>query len=404
MVRAEGCVEGERRAAHAERAEHLLAHDVVIGPAELALGLDRARADVAGGRGERIAVLIERAELRRGPHGRQDIELILRRRAVKGEEPLEILTGQARARADQVFHEDASGDVGVADLEGRVDVRHRRVPVEATLVDQSREHERRERLGVRGDHVQGVGGDGLVPPALANAEALFDERPVPVEERDRDARHVGRIAHAVDERLQLRDPRRVQRPGCSTPVRLADVPGRPYALLDQRDLRAPPLRRGQRAVEESDHRERALSGRQGGHPARFVGRGLVPGPAEQVPAFSARRVGGAELSSVEILAAARPGRDDGSAQSGRRVHFHELDLQAPFGILEGQSVRQRRHRPVRGYRERGTGRKLYDALGRSGGRGPRGRHGPGLDRPSHAGGQHESGQKGHAGEKSVFAK
>src|SRR5207245_3336850 len=35
---------------------------------------------------------------------------------------------------------------------------------------------------------------------------------------------------------------------------------------------------------------------------------------------------------------------------------------------------------------------------------PGGGHGLGLDRPSHAGGHHQGGQEGHAGEKSVLAK
>src|SRR2546425_5571481 len=101
---------------------------------------------------------------------------------MEGEEPLEILARQARARADEVLHEDLSGDLVVADPEGRVDPRHRRVPAEAALVDEAGEQERGEWLGVRGDDVQAVGADGLGPPALANADALFDERRALVEE------------------------------------------------------------------------------------------------------------------------------------------------------------------------------------------------------------------------------
>src|SRR5205809_7978069 len=170
MVRAQRLIEGEGGPIHAERAEHLVAHDVVVGLPKVTLGLDRARADVAGRRGEWVAVLVERAEVRRRFHGRQQFELSLWRRAIEGEEPLEILPRQARARADEMLQEDAPGDAGITDPEGRVDLRHRRVPAEAALVDELREQERRERLGVRGDDVEAVRGDRLGPAALANAE------------------------------------------------------------------------------------------------------------------------------------------------------------------------------------------------------------------------------------------
>src|SRR2546421_600808 len=103
MVGAQRLVEREGGSVHAERSEHLVAHDVVVGLPQVSLGLDRARADVAGGGGERVAVLEERTEFRRGLHARQRVELSLWRRAIEGEEPLEILARQAGARADEVL-------------------------------------------------------------------------------------------------------------------------------------------------------------------------------------------------------------------------------------------------------------------------------------------------------------
>ena len=362
MVRVQCLVERKGRSAHPERPEHLVAHDVVVALSELSVRLDRARADVAGGRGERIAVLEERAEFRRGLHGRQHVELPLRRRAVEGEEPLEVLAGQARARADQVLHADASGDFGVPDLEARVDLRHRRVPAEAALVDEPGEQERGERLGIRRDDVEAVGGDGLGPAALANAEALFDERRVLVEEHDRDAGHVGGFAHPVGERLQVSHARRVQRPGRSAPVRFADVAGGTQAVVHEPDLGAASLDGREGAVDEDDHRERVLPRDERRHPARFFGRGLVPGPAEQVPALAARRVGGGELLSVEAGVPARPGRGDGRTHSRGRLDLHELDLQLLLGILEDEAVGRRRHRPVGGDLERGSRRERHRAV------------------------------------------
>jgi hypothetical protein len=135
-----------------------------------------------------------------------------------------------------VLQKDASGDAGVPDLEARVDLRHRRVPAEAALVDEPGEQEGGQRLRVRGDDVQAVGGDRLGPAALANAEALFDQRRVLVEEHDRNAGHVGGFPHPVDERPQVRHARRLQRPGRSTLVRLADVAGGTQALLHEPEL------------------------------------------------------------------------------------------------------------------------------------------------------------------------
>ena len=103
-------------------------------------------------------------------------------------------------------------------------------------VDQPSEQERGERLGIRRDDVQAVGGDDLGPAVLADAETLFDERRVPVEEHDRHTRHVGGFAHPVDEPLHVSHARRVQRPGRSASVRFADVASGTQAVVREPDL------------------------------------------------------------------------------------------------------------------------------------------------------------------------
>jgi hypothetical protein len=79
VIRTPGLVERKGRSAHPEGAEDFVPHDVVVGLADLSIRLNRARADVAGGRGEWIAVLVQGAELRRRLHRRQHVELPLRR-------------------------------------------------------------------------------------------------------------------------------------------------------------------------------------------------------------------------------------------------------------------------------------------------------------------------------------
>jgi hypothetical protein len=104
------------------------------------------------------------------------------------------------------------------------------------LFRQPGEQERGERLGVGSDHVEGVGRDRLGPATLAHSKARLDERGVPVEEGDGDARYVRGLSHPLDERPQLCDAWAVQRPGRSAPVHLADVAGRTQALVHERQL------------------------------------------------------------------------------------------------------------------------------------------------------------------------
>ena len=178
------------------------------------------------------------------------------------------------------------------------------------------------------------------------------------------AGHVGGSAHPVDERFQVRHARRVQRPWRAAPVRFADVAGGTQAVVHEPDLGAASLDGRERTVDEDDHRERALPRDERRHSTRFLRRGLVPGPAEQVPALAARRVGGGEFLPVEARAPARPGRGDGSAHSRGRLDLHELDLQLLLRILEDEAVGRRRDRPVGGDLERGSRRKRHRAVKR----------------------------------------
>src|SRR5260370_17180913 len=67
-------------------------------------------------------------------------------------------------------HQDASGGVRVPGPEARVDPRHRCVPVEAALVDETGQQEGGERLGVRRDQEEAIGGHPLPPAPPPNPQ------------------------------------------------------------------------------------------------------------------------------------------------------------------------------------------------------------------------------------------
>ena len=364
VLRAQRLLERERGPGHAERTEHLVTHDRVVGLAELTGRCDRAGADVAGGRGERVAVLVERAEVGRGPHAGEEIELCLGRRSMEGEEPFQVPPGQARARAEQMLHEDARGHVGIADPEGGMDLCHRGVPAEAALVDEPGQHQRRQRLGVGRDHVEGVGGDGLGAAALAHAEAVLDQHRVLLEEHDGEAGHVGDSAHLVDEPPELGHARGVERTRRSPGPALDDVSGRTQALGDERQLRAAALGRGHRDVTEHDHGQRALAREVGRDPSRLRRRGPVRLPVEHVPAVASGRVRRGGLLAVEARPAPRPRRGDRVPHVGAARDLHDLDRQLLLRVPEGEAVVARGHRPVAGHLERGPGRQRQLAIHR----------------------------------------
>src|SRR5262249_1280293 len=149
-------------------------HGLIVGGPKLAPGLERVAGDVAGGGGQTVAVLEQLAELGRGRKCAEELELRQRRRVRELEQPLQVLSWQAGARADQVFHPYLPGGLCAAQLERRVDARDGRVPAELLRVDQLGQEERRQGLAVGSDEEQRIGVDARGLAQLAHAESAFE--------------------------------------------------------------------------------------------------------------------------------------------------------------------------------------------------------------------------------------
>ena len=126
----------------------------------------------------------------------------------------------------------------VAEPERRQQVRHRRVPRDLVLIDEPREQQRRQRLRVRGNHVEAVGVDWCGRAEFADAEAARKHGLAVLHEADRDAGHARRLACRLDERAEGGDPGRVERMCGLAGKRLARVALRQQSIEDEADLRA----------------------------------------------------------------------------------------------------------------------------------------------------------------------
>ena len=78
------------------------------------------RANISGGGGHHVAVLKNFAELTRGLHGSQEREFGFRGCILEFEQPLQILSRNSRAGADQILDENFFCSIGVAQFERRV--------------------------------------------------------------------------------------------------------------------------------------------------------------------------------------------------------------------------------------------------------------------------------------------
>ena len=159
------------------------------------------------------------------------------------EEPLQVLPRQARAGADEVLHQHLLRGGGVAELEGRVDLRDRLVPAQLLLVHQLGEEERRHRLRVRRGDEERVRVDRVRLAQLVDAEAALVDDLAAVDEAKADAGDVELLHPRRDEVLQRRDALRVERVRLLPRERLARVALRAQAAEMSENGRAALLER-----------------------------------------------------------------------------------------------------------------------------------------------------------------
>ena len=128
---------------HAQRRKDHLLHCLVVGRAQLALGIVEMRTHVTRGGRHQVAVLKHFAEAAGGLHRAEQRHGGFRSRVFELEEPFQILARQSGACAHQVLHQNLARGRGIAQFELRIDFGDRLVPAQLLLIHKPREQKRR---------------------------------------------------------------------------------------------------------------------------------------------------------------------------------------------------------------------------------------------------------------------
>ena len=310
-------------------------HGLVVGRAELQCGEQHIGADVPAGRRQRVRVLEHLAEAAGGLHRAKHGQRGGRRGRLELQQPLEVLTRQARARAHQVLHEHATRGVGVAQLELRQHGGHRRVPRQLSLAHQRAQHQRRHGLGVGRDHVEGVAIHRRRLPQLPHAEADGRHHLATLHQANRHARHTQRLLRAFHEGAELLDPRSVQGVRLAPRKRLALIPLGQQAPEDQLHLRQALLACRLRHVVDPHRPLIAVAHRPGDDVAALVRRDLIDVRPLVLPAVLVRTRGLGLQRPLRIRAVGRPGAGHCCVGVGG-LHVDQHDARVTLGRLDNR--------------------------------------------------------------------
>ena len=121
------------------------------------------RRDVTRGGCHQVAVLVHLAEAACGLHLAEERQRRTGRGVAVLEYPLHVLAWQPGAGANEVLHQHAACGGGVTEPESGVHVGHRLIPAEFFLVDEFRQQQRGQGLGVRCGGEERVAIDPLGP-------------------------------------------------------------------------------------------------------------------------------------------------------------------------------------------------------------------------------------------------
>ncbi len=260
----------------------------------------------SGRTGHRIGVLEHLAEFRRRLHRGQRLQRVLRRDALVLEQPLEILTRQSGAGADQMFHEHAARGVGVPQLERRQEGRHRGLPRHLAFVHELRQHQRRQRFGVRRDHEQRVGVRLGGAADLLHTEAAGEDHLSVLDQTQRHTRHARLLETGLEERRERGNLLVAEFPGSLSGEHLTFVALRKQTAEDQRHLGTALLADGLRHVVDGDRPGVVRAHRADADVAFLVGRRLVAVVAPVRPAVLVGEVVGHLQRPAGIRTIGRP--------------------------------------------------------------------------------------------------
>src|SRR5690348_16289525 len=130
VVAFESARHAERGGLHAQRIEDLLLHSGIISRSKFPIWEDEMCANISCGCGHEVAVLEDLTVLAGRLHGSEQRERRFRRGVLEFKDPLQVLTRQASAGADQVLHKNALRGIGVSQFETWISFGYGLVPAE----------------------------------------------------------------------------------------------------------------------------------------------------------------------------------------------------------------------------------------------------------------------------------
>ena len=222
----------ERGRRHAEWPEHSSLHGLVVRGAELELGISDVPADEPCRRHEQVRILEHLTELARRRERREPVELLFRR-AAPDFENVPVVARRPRAGANEMLQANARGRFRASELERRIDGGNGRFPGKLSLLDELREHQRRERLRIGRDHEQRIFVDRRLLPELAHAETAGERDLAVLNDSHRDAGDAELALRRGDEPLELRNLGRTEAPRLLSSERFTFEPFRQKATVDE---------------------------------------------------------------------------------------------------------------------------------------------------------------------------
>ncbi len=250
--------------------------------------------------------------------------------------------------------------LGIPELERGQEARDRRSPGQLALVDELREQQGREPLGVRSDHVEGVGIDPGRAAQLAKAEPAGEHDPAVLDDADRHSGHAGRFLAVFHEPGQRGDPRPVQLVGLPAREGLARIALRQQPVEDEGHLGAAFLADRLRHVVDPDRPHAARELHAGGDVAALVGRGLISEGALLRPAVLVGSVVRDLQGPLDVLVGGPAGQERRLPLLGANVDQH--DPRVALRRFENRRRATDRHAPPRrrdeGVAEHGRHRRV----------------------------------------------
>ena len=332
---------------HSQRRKDPGLHCPIERRTDLHARIQQMAADKARGGRHQVVVLIDFAEAA-GWFGCGELGERARGGSIAAgrEDEVEILARQSRARADEVADQDLRGRLVASQAKAGVEACHRLVPSKATRVDQARQQQSRQPLGIRCDLEQRARVDRRRVAQRPDTGAAFVDDAVAIDQGKADARHAQFARRLFDERPELGDPRRIEFTWGSAREALLGVARRPQALSHQLD-RAEALFSGRGRTLGDEHRPpRAAAQGHGANRSALVGRDVIGHGLPFVPSVARRSLRDQLYRPTGVRPIKGPGLRCSSARIGSIASFDDRELEVPFRGGDQRDRALRRQAPA----------------------------------------------------------